>query len=222
MDLASIAILLLATIGPTRAAIVFVGMTKSADAELKRKIALRTVLVSAIVCCIFVVLGSVILGALKISIPALLIAGGLILFSEDWNNQATRYWLRQFESRSSSRVGLFHRQQIARSLRDFGCINRPLGRFFPWRSGVKSRSTPLRVGVERNSSRVVQLQQLERWPNCTRSPRQKETGAERHASPGCRQRCSISENGTSGNSGACDCYAPIFGAQHRSGRPCHS
>ena len=81
MDIASIAILLLATIGPTRAAIVFVGMTKSADAELKRKIALRTVLVSAIVCCIFVVLGSVILGALKISIPALLIAGGLILFA---------------------------------------------------------------------------------------------------------------------------------------------
>jgi multiple antibiotic resistance protein len=81
MDIASIAILLLATIGPTRAAIVFVGMTKSADAELKRKIAFRTVLVSAIVCCIFVVLGSVILGALKISIPALLIAGGLILFA---------------------------------------------------------------------------------------------------------------------------------------------
>ena len=63
MDIASIAILLLATIGPTRAAIVFVGMTQSADAkQLKRKIALKTVLVSAIVCCIFVVLGSVILG----------------------------------------------------------------------------------------------------------------------------------------------------------------
>ena len=81
MDIASIAILLLATIGPTRAAIVFVGMTQSADAKLKRTIALRTVLVSAIVCCAFVVLGSVILGALKISIPALLIAGGMILFA---------------------------------------------------------------------------------------------------------------------------------------------
>lgn len=81
MDLISIAILLFATIGPIRSSIVYVGLVKDADPALKRKIVIRTVMVSAIVCCVFVLLGSVILEALHISIPALLIAGGIILFA---------------------------------------------------------------------------------------------------------------------------------------------
>jgi multiple antibiotic resistance protein len=80
MGIADILILLFITIGPTKAAAMYVGMTKSADSALKRQIALRTVLVSSIICAIFVVLGEGILKVFHISIPALLIAGGMILF----------------------------------------------------------------------------------------------------------------------------------------------
>ncbi len=80
MTLIDIAVLLFVTIGPIRAAIVYVGLTKSADAALKRQIAIRTVLTSTILCATFVFLGAGILGALKVTVPALLIAGGAILF----------------------------------------------------------------------------------------------------------------------------------------------
>lgn len=80
MGIADILIILFITIGPTKAAAMYVGLTKSADATLKRQIALRTILVSTIICIIFVVLGKAILQTFHISIPALLIAGGIILF----------------------------------------------------------------------------------------------------------------------------------------------
>jgi multiple antibiotic resistance protein len=80
MGIADILVLLFITIGPTKPAAMYVALTKSADLDLKRKIALRTVLVSLIICAIFVVLGEGILKLLHISIPALLIAGGIILF----------------------------------------------------------------------------------------------------------------------------------------------
>lgn len=80
MGIADILVLLFITIGPTKAAAMYVALTKSADLDLKRKIAFRTVLVSLIICAIFVVLGEGILKMLHISIPALLIAGGIILF----------------------------------------------------------------------------------------------------------------------------------------------
>lgn len=80
MTIVKILTLLYVTIGPTRATGVFIGLTGSADPALKRKIAIRTVLISTIVCCIFVLVGEAILDLLKVSIPALLIAGGGILF----------------------------------------------------------------------------------------------------------------------------------------------
>lgn len=80
MGIADILIILFITIGPTKAAAMYVAMTKSADPALKRKIAVRAVLVSVIICAIFVVLGEAILKMFHISIPALLIAGGIILF----------------------------------------------------------------------------------------------------------------------------------------------
>ena len=80
MSIVEILTLLYVTIGPTRATAVFTGLTGSADPGLKRKIAARTVLVSTVVCCIFVLVGEAILDLLKVSIPALLIAGGGILF----------------------------------------------------------------------------------------------------------------------------------------------
>lgn len=73
-------VLLFVTIGPVRAAIVYLGLTKSADAGLKRAIAVRTVFISAVVCVIFALVGAGILAGLKVSVEALLIAGGAILF----------------------------------------------------------------------------------------------------------------------------------------------
>ena len=80
MGWTEILVLLLVTIGPVRAAIVYLSLTKSADAELKRAIAIRTVTISAIVCVVFALLGAGILAGLKVSVEALLIAGGAILF----------------------------------------------------------------------------------------------------------------------------------------------
>ncbi|MCW2308007.1 MarC family protein [Rhodobium gokarnense] len=80
MSWIDITVLLLVTIGPVRGALVFLGLTKSADAKLKRAIAIRTVSVSAVICVIFALLGAVILAGLKVSVEALLIAGGAILF----------------------------------------------------------------------------------------------------------------------------------------------
>ncbi len=80
MGWAEIFVLLFVTIGPVRAAIVYLGLTKTADAKLKRAIAFRTVLISAVICVIFALVGAAILAGLKVSVEALLIAGGAILF----------------------------------------------------------------------------------------------------------------------------------------------
>lgn len=73
-------ILLIVTTGPTKAAIVHLGLTKNADAALKRAIAIRAVFIAAVVCILFVLAGAIILTSLKISVESLLIAGGAILF----------------------------------------------------------------------------------------------------------------------------------------------
>lgn len=73
-------VLLIVTTGPTKAAIVYLGLTKTADAALKRAIAFRAVFIATVVCVLFVLAGSFILGALKITVESLLIAGGAILF----------------------------------------------------------------------------------------------------------------------------------------------
>ncbi len=80
MSWVEIAVLLFVTIGPVRAALVYLGLTKSADAELKRAIAFRTVTVSTVICVVFALVGAAILAGLKVSTEALLIAGGAILF----------------------------------------------------------------------------------------------------------------------------------------------
>ncbi len=80
MGWVEIFILLLATTNGMKAAIVSLAMTKNADAALKRAIAFRTVTVAAIVCILFALAGAALLGGLKISVEAFLIAGGAILF----------------------------------------------------------------------------------------------------------------------------------------------
>ena len=80
MGWVEIFVLLFVTIGPVKAAIVHLGLTKTADAALKRAIAIRAVTISTVVCVIFALVGAGILSGLKISVEALLIAGGAILF----------------------------------------------------------------------------------------------------------------------------------------------
>ena len=73
-------ILIFATTNAGKAAIFSLAMTRNADAALKRKIAFRAVLITTVVCVLFALAGAVILSALKITVEALLISGGAILF----------------------------------------------------------------------------------------------------------------------------------------------
>ncbi|MGJ4855028.1 MarC family protein [Labrys sp. La1] len=79
IGLADIFVILLITIGPLKAAIVYAKLTGKADAAFKRQVAFKTVLVAAIVCLVFVFAGQWLLGVFHITLPALKIAGGLIL-----------------------------------------------------------------------------------------------------------------------------------------------
>lgn len=80
MSWIEIFVLLFATTNAMKAAIVSLAMTKNADAALKRAIAFRAVLITTVVCILFALAGAAILGGLKITVEALLIAGGAILF----------------------------------------------------------------------------------------------------------------------------------------------
>jgi len=73
-------VLLFATTNGMKAAIVHLGLTKNAEAALKRAIVFRAVLITTIICVLFALAGAAILAGLKISVEALLIAGGAILF----------------------------------------------------------------------------------------------------------------------------------------------
>jgi multiple antibiotic resistance protein len=71
--------ILVITVGPLKAAIVYARLTGGADRALRRAIAFRTVIVATIVLLIFIVFGEFILRIFHISLPALKLAGGLIL-----------------------------------------------------------------------------------------------------------------------------------------------
>lgn len=74
-----ILVILLITIGPTKAAAFFVGLTAGAEPALKRRIAIRSVVTAAVICGVFVLIGEGLLSAFHISLAALKIAGGLVL-----------------------------------------------------------------------------------------------------------------------------------------------
>ena len=80
MSWVEIFVLLFATTNAMKAAIVSLAMTRNADAALKRAIAFRAVLNTTVVRVLFALAGAGILAGLKISVEALLIAGGAILF----------------------------------------------------------------------------------------------------------------------------------------------
>jgi multiple antibiotic resistance protein len=74
-----IIVILLITVGPLKALIVYATLAGGAEPALRRQIAFRTVLIALIVTLLFVVAGEFILKVLHISLPALKIAGGIIL-----------------------------------------------------------------------------------------------------------------------------------------------
>jgi len=80
MGVLDIMVLLFITVGPSKAAAMNLSATAGADPALKRTIAIRTVTTAAIICSVFAVAGNELLGFFLVSLPALLIAGGLILF----------------------------------------------------------------------------------------------------------------------------------------------
>jgi multiple antibiotic resistance protein len=71
--------ILLVTVGPLKALIVFATLAAKAEPAFRREVANRTVLVATIVTLVFAVAGEVFLQIFHISLPALKIAGGIIL-----------------------------------------------------------------------------------------------------------------------------------------------
>jgi multiple antibiotic resistance protein len=67
------------TIGPLKATVVYMALTADADSGFRRRVAIKTVVTATIVGILFVVAGEFLLKAFHISIPALKMAGGLIL-----------------------------------------------------------------------------------------------------------------------------------------------
>ena len=65
------------TLGPLKSAIVYTTLT--AEAGFRRRVAIKTVVTSTVVAVLFVFAGEFMLKAFHVSIPALKIAGGLIL-----------------------------------------------------------------------------------------------------------------------------------------------
>lgn len=71
---------ILITMGPLKVVLVYGETTRHLSPELRRKIAIKAVVVAAIVGLLFIVLGKFLLDLFHFSIAALTIAGGVILF----------------------------------------------------------------------------------------------------------------------------------------------
>ncbi|MCB8879456.1 MarC family protein [Acidisoma cellulosilytica] len=80
MNAIDILLLLCVTIGPTKAAAMYLSLTAGTEPAFKRRVAIRSVLTATIVCGVFALLGQALLGLFHVTIPAMLIAGGIILF----------------------------------------------------------------------------------------------------------------------------------------------
>lgn len=80
LSLAEIFTFFVLMLGPIKVLVPFVKMTRDTDARFRRKLALRATLISTISCLVAVFMGQRILKAWHISIPAIMLAGGIILF----------------------------------------------------------------------------------------------------------------------------------------------
>ena len=79
LGIIDIVTILLVTIGPLKALIVYASLTAEADVDFRRQVAIRTVKTAAIVSLVFVLAGEILLRIFHVSLPALKIAGGIIL-----------------------------------------------------------------------------------------------------------------------------------------------
>lgn len=79
-DLIGTFILFFAVIGPIGTIPVFIAVTNGYAEQIKRRIAIRAVLISAVLLIFFVMAGEIILTALDIPLAAFEIAGGIVLF----------------------------------------------------------------------------------------------------------------------------------------------
>ena len=68
-----------ATVGPIDIAVVFAGLTSERSVRTKKKIALKGVLVATGILLLFALLGEALLSSLGITLPALRVAGGILL-----------------------------------------------------------------------------------------------------------------------------------------------
>ena len=59
---------------------VFIALTQGMGKKVRRRIALRSIAVSAFVISLFIIFGETVLGFIGISMPAFRIAGGILLF----------------------------------------------------------------------------------------------------------------------------------------------
>jgi multiple antibiotic resistance protein len=73
------AVTLFVIIDPIALVPIFIGITQHKDTQSRQKIALRAVLISAIVLGGFLIFGQFLLSALEVSLPAFEIGGGLVL-----------------------------------------------------------------------------------------------------------------------------------------------
>ena len=80
IDFAATFILFFAVIDPIGTVPVFIAVTRGFDAKAKRKIAMLSGLVSALILLFFVIAGEYILSAMAIPLSAFQIAGGIVLF----------------------------------------------------------------------------------------------------------------------------------------------
>jgi multiple antibiotic resistance protein len=80
IDLISTFIFFFAVIDPIGTVPVFISVTSRFEAKVRRRIALRAALISALILVFFVVAGEVILTAIDIPLSAFQIAGGIVLF----------------------------------------------------------------------------------------------------------------------------------------------
>lgn len=80
LQLWSVFVTLLVSIGPIETAAVFAGLTKGAHRAGRRSLAVRAVLVAGLLLLVFAIGGNVLLPLLHVSMPAFQVAGGILLF----------------------------------------------------------------------------------------------------------------------------------------------
>jgi multiple antibiotic resistance protein len=87
----NIFVILFVTLGPLKIIPAFVNLTENASAGLRRQMAVRSAIISTVVLLLVAIIGQNILKVWTISLPSLMIAGGILLFLVALNIVMTQY-----------------------------------------------------------------------------------------------------------------------------------